>query len=243
MAITMANNADPLSLGAPPLCVSKGLPPPESDLAGVVDAGAALLLLVATVPLWLVAVVKVLDFPTAPPAALLDVDWGVVDVEVAIDVAIEVGIEVVTTVWELVFEFAFELETCDWVTAVVLAVAFVVATDWVLPVTPGLFVGIVTEVAGALLLIITGLIVVFPVPALLVAIVVVEDFCNVGHRACIIPPPITIPNNVFELTDTSEQALVTLWATASKADWHVVEHPLLKSDVVHDGMVLLTVSC
>ena len=75
--------------------------------------------------------------------------------------------------------------------------------------TPGLAVGIVTETAAE------------PVSAMaedVLAAVVVAFAATVGHNACIIPPFITIPNNVFELTETSEQALLTSLATEVSAD-------------------------
>jgi len=101
------------------------------------------------------------------------------------------------------------------------------------PVTPGPSVGIVTEraagAAGVELAIVTE-IVDFG------ACVVV--FSNVGHKASTIPPSLTIPNNVFELTSTFEQALDTLLATEFSPDTQVTEHPLLKSETVQDGIWL-----
>ena len=93
------------------------------------------------------------------------------------------------------------------------------------PVTPGFDVGIVTTFAveDAALLVVG-----------LAAEVVV--FAKVGHNAATIFPSRIIPNNVLELTDTPEQALSTLSATDSKADTQPVEHPLLKSLVVHVGI-------
>ena len=61
------------------------------------------------------------------------------------------------------------------------------------------------------------------------ATVVVVVAAVLGHNACIIPPSITIPSNVFELTDTSEQESLTSIATDFSADWHADEHPLWKS--------------
>jgi hypothetical protein len=99
------------------------------------------------------------------------------------------------------------------------------------PVTPGPSVGIVTETAagaaGVELAIVTE-IVDFG------ACVVV--FSNVGHKASTIPPSLTIPNNVFELTCTSEQALDTLLAIEFSPDTQDAEHPLLKSETVQEGI-------
>jgi hypothetical protein len=61
-------------------------------------------------------------------------------------------------------------------------------------------------------------------------------FANVGHNAATIPPFLTIPNNVFELTFTCEQELDTLLAIAFSPATQAVEHPLLKSETVQDGI-------
>ncbi|KAM0149758.1 hypothetical protein ACHAPF_008809 [Botrytis cinerea] len=70
-----------------------------------------------------------------------------------------------------------------------------------------------------------------------VVVVVVEDDLDFvvedlifGHKAAMIPPPLTIPNNVLEPTLSFEQALLTHVAFAVKADWQSREHPSLKSD-------------
>lgn len=75
-------------------------------------------------------------------------------------------------------------------------------------VTPGFEVGIVTlsEVVFAL-----------AVEVLIKVLVVVEGLM-LGHNATIIPPPLTIPNNVFAATLSAEQALLTLEALEVKAD-------------------------
>lgn len=104
------------------------------------------------------------------------------------------------------------------------------------PVTPAPPVGSVTETsaggATAELAIVTE-IVVLPFPA---ADVVV--FANDGHKAATIPPFLTIPSNVFELTCTFEQELDTLLAIEFSADTHCEVQPLLKSDVVQVGIWL-----
>lgn len=93
--------------------------------------------------------------------------------------------------------------------------------------TPGLLVGIVTEFAAEA-----------------DSAIADDDFATVvvvfaavdGHNACIIPPFITIPSNVFELTDTSEQASLTSLATDSSADSHADEQPLWKSATLQVGI-------
>jgi hypothetical protein len=67
---------------------------------------------------------------------------------------------------------------------------------------------------------------------------VVVVFAVAGHNACIIPPFITIPNNVFELTDTSEQESLTSLATEVSADRHADEHPFSKSLTLQVGIWL-----
>lgn len=88
--------------------------------------------------------------------------------------------------------------------------ALEVVVTAVLSCTPGLLVGIVTESAAEEAL-----------SAMAeddFATVVVVLAAAVGHNACIIPPFITIPSNVFELTDTSEQESLTSLATEVSAD-------------------------
>lgn len=92
----------------------------------------------------------------------------------------------------------------------VLFAAFEVVLGVVPTTTPGLVVGIVTEAAAEEAL-----------SAMAEddsATVVVVFAAVVGHSACIIPPFITIPSNVLELTETSEQASLTSLATEFSAD-------------------------
>lgn len=57
-----------------------------------------------------------------------------------------------------------------------------------------------------------------------------------GHRACIIPPFMIIPSSVVELADTVKQDAFTPCPVNINADWHVDEHAVLKSEVVHAGI-------
>jgi hypothetical protein len=61
-------------------------------------------------------------------------------------------------------------------------------------------------------------------------------FANVGHKAATIPPSLTIPNNVFDLTFTCEQELDTLLAIVFSPATQAVEHPSLKSETVQVGI-------
>jgi hypothetical protein len=99
------------------------------------------------------------------------------------------------------------------------------------PVTPALSVGIVTETAA-------GWAVGTELWTVTEIVACVEVFANVGHRAATIPPFMTIPNNVFELTFTSSQDLDTLLAIAFSPCTQTAEHPLLKSETVQDGIWL-----
>jgi hypothetical protein len=99
------------------------------------------------------------------------------------------------------------------------------------PVTPAPPVGIVTETAagwaaGVELWTVTEI------------VDFADVFANVGQRATTIPPSLTIPNNVFELTSTSEQEPDTLLAIASSPSTQAAEQPLLKSETVQDGIWL-----
>jgi hypothetical protein len=157
---------------------------------------------------------------TAPPPKPTPADTNDVVVGEAV---VELGVE------EEIFEevVLVELLTCDCAIGTELLVVelevFVEA-----PVTPGLAVGSVTEFAGRA--------VVLARVADVFTTVDVVVLANVGHKACTIPPSITIPNNVLELTLTSEQALVTSSATEFSAATHAAEQPLLKSDAVHVGI-------
>jgi len=156
--------------------------------------------------------------PMPPPADASD--------DVVGEIVVELGVE------EEIFEevvrvVRVELLTCDCTIGTELSVVelgvFVEA-----PVTPGLVVGNVTEFAGRAV-----------VPARVAEVVTTVDavvLANVEHKACTIPPFFTIPNNVLELTLTSEQALVTSSATEFSEATHAAEHPLLKSDAVHIGI-------
>jgi hypothetical protein len=157
---------------------------------------------------------------TAPPPRPSPADAN--DVVVG-EIVVELGVE------EEIFEevVRVELLTCDCAIGTELLVVelevFVEA-----PVTPGLAVGNVTEFTGRAV-----------VPARVAEVFITVDvvvLANVGHKACTIPPFITIPNNVLELTLTSEQALVTSSATEFSAATHAAEQPLLKSDAVHVGI-------
>lgn len=156
--------------------------------------------------------------PRPPPADVNDV--------VVEETVVELGAE------EEIFEEVVwvKLLTCDCAIGTELFVVKLVELEVIVeaPVTPGLAVGIVTEFAERAV-----------VPARVAEVFTTVDvvvLANVGHRASTIPPFITIPNNVFELTLTSEQALVTSSATEFSAATHAAEQPLLKSDAVHVGI-------
>lgn len=99
------------------------------------------------------------------------------------------------------------------------------------PVTPALSVGIVTETAA-------GWAVGTELWTVTEIVACVEVSAKVGHRAATIPPFMTIPNNVLELTSTSSQDLDTLLAIAFNPSTQTSEHPLLKSETVQDGIWL-----
>ena len=69
-----------------------------------------------------------------------------------------------------------------------------------------------------------------------VTVACADVFANVGHSAATIPPFLTIPNKVFELTLTLSQDWDTAFATVFSPATHTAEHPLLKSETVQDGI-------
>jgi hypothetical protein len=162
--------------------------------------------------------VRVEDEVTAPPPRPSPADANDVVVE---ETVVELGEEIFEEVMRV------ELLTCDCAMGTeLLVVELEVSVE--APVTPGLAVGNVTEFAGRAV-----------VPARVAEVFTTVDvvvLANVGHRASTIPPFITIPSNVLELTLTSEQALVTSSATEFSAATHAAEQPLLKSDAVHVGI-------
>lgn len=93
------------------------------------------------------------------------------------------------------------------------------------PVTPLLSVGIVTDTAGAVEL-----------TAIDVAVDRAVVLAKVGHSAVTILPPFTIPNSVLGFTIICAQASLTLCATEFNPAIQAVEHPLLKSDFVQEGI-------
>jgi hypothetical protein len=150
--------------------------------------------------------------------------WLVTADGVVVDDVVSV-LTVLAVVLELVVLAEAELTDCA--DGVFEAFEFVLAV--VGTTTPGLVVGIVTEFAAEA-----------------DSAMADDDFATVvvvfaavdGHNACTIPPFITIPNNVFELTDTVEQAPLTLLATDSSADSHADEQPLWKSAILQVGIWL-----
>jgi hypothetical protein len=70
----------------------------------------------------------------------------------------------------------------------------------------------------------------------------VED-CKVEHKACRIPPFLTIPSKVSESTTTFEHASLTFFATRVSASAQSAEQPASwKSATVQDGIVLAYVN-
>jgi hypothetical protein len=220
IATTRASIDVPPSRVASLLVTSKGLPPPlfpscDCDFGEEVVSLEAVDVFFEVV--WVVVEVEVVAGapPPRPPSAD-STDCDVVEVEVV---------------------FAARLVVVAVVDCAIGIEVEVVEVVEVLkprpPVTPGPSVGIVTETAagaaGVELAIVTE-VVDFG------ACVVV--FSNVGHKASTIPPSLTIPNNVFELTCTFEQALDTLLAIEFSPDTQDAEHPLLKSETVQEGIWL-----
>jgi len=192
--------------------ISNGLPPPVScELAFGVDvAEVVLLLLVTGDALSRLVVIVWLALVVVASSDVDEVEDGAVEVEVS------------SAVVELLLDFV-EVETRE---AVRVVDATVAVEDLIPPppVTPGLAVGSVTETAGAGSGIAEG--------AAVVCVVCVP----VGHNASMIPPFITIPNNVFELTVMLEHASLTSLATDFKPFLHDFEHPFLKSSTMHDAI-------
>lgn len=188
--------------------MSNGLPPPDPEScvspswpAFEVVAAAVVLVDVATFFLVLVLVVF-----------CSSVVWAaVVEDEAAADALSELS----------VVSVVFADVECVVLADCVLFAALEVVLGVVVTSTPGLVVGIVTDAAAE-----DALSTLAEVDFATVEVVV--DVA--GHNACMISPFITIPNNVFELTETSEQAILTSFAIKFSADWHTDEHPLLKSE-------------
>lgn len=137
---------------------------------------------------------------------LASVVCSVVD-EAAPAVSVLSKLSVVSVVLALVvFECVVTADCEDSVVFDALEVVVAVVDTW----TPGLDVGIVTEFAAE-----------DAVSAMAeddLATVVVIVAAVAGHNAFIIPPFKTIPNSVFELTDTSAQESLTALATDVSAD-------------------------
>jgi hypothetical protein len=176
-----------------------------ADVLVFVDSLLALVLVVIDVPRSLVedlTVVKVLSIDSVLCLVVEMTDTELVD-------CVEVGLG------EDVVVAACEVDVVSECVVVVLSTT-----------TPGLVVGIVTEVAGAVVASLAGKVFACVVACTLFA----------GHNADTIPPSRIIPNSVTELTETSEQALLTSWATEVNADSQATEHPLLKSDSIQVGI-------
>jgi hypothetical protein len=99
------------------------------------------------------------------------------------------------------------------------------------PVTPGPSVGNVTDTAS-------GCWAGVEVWNVTETVGCAEVFANVGHKAATIPPFLTIPKSVFELTLTPEQEFDTLLAMEFSPATQAAEHPLLKSETVQDAIWL-----
>jgi hypothetical protein len=186
----------------PVLEISNGLPPPEPDPcvseswpAFCVEAAAA-----AVVVLLVAAFFFVLELVFGPVLSLASVACAVVVEAAAVALSV---LSVVSVVLALV---VFSVVECNDVLLDALDVVVAVVLTW----TPGLVVGIVTESAADDAL--------SAIAEDDFATVVVVFAAAVGHNACIMPPFITIPSNVFELTETSEHESLTSLATEVNAD-------------------------
>ncbi|KAE8441801.1 hypothetical protein EG329_004314 [Mollisiaceae sp. DMI_Dod_QoI] len=224
--ITTNPNTESPPIRLPPLEISKGLPPPVSGWdAGldvvdeVLDAIDPFLELDDEV---VVVVVGGGPPPIPPSAEFNDVeeDEGVDFVSAEVDFPVTETPELVICSELLpTMDCGVGIEDADFVDVVVLKPNP--------PVFPWLSVGIVTETAGVLL-IATGAV---------VDLNSVEVVCaSAGHKAATIPPFITMPNSVLGLTDTDAQASETSSATEPNPAMQAAEHPLLKSDFLHDGI-------
>jgi hypothetical protein len=198
--------------------ISNGLPPPVScELAFGLDvAEVVLLLLVTGDALSRLVVIFWLALVVVASSDADEVEDGVAEVEVS------------SAVVKVLLDFV-EVETREAVRVVDANVAVEDLTPPP-PVTPGLAVGSVTETAGAGSGVFTGSGV--AEGAAVVCVVCVP----VGHNASMMPPFITIPNNVFELTIMLEHPSLTSLATDFKPFLHDFEHPFVKSSTVHDGI-------
>jgi hypothetical protein len=193
--------------------MSNGLPPPESDWSLAFWVAAAALLVDE--------VICFVPVGAPPPTTVADVSPTLVEGSTAV-----LGIDsVVVVATGMVEDVLIEV----WLDEAEI-VAIVVVTC-----TPGLVVGRVTESVGW---------------CVLVRWIAEEDalemvdvvFAAVMHKASNIPPFLTIPSNVFELTVTSEHASLTLSATEVSAPSHSDEHPFWKSETAQDGIWLSYVS-
>jgi hypothetical protein len=198
--------------------ISNGLPPPVScELAFGLDvAEVVLLLLVTGDALSRLVVIFWLALVVVASSDADEVEDGVAEVEVS------------SAVVKVLLDFV-EVETREAVRVVDANVAVEDLTPPP-PVTPGLAVGSVTETAGAGYGVFTGSVV--AEGAAVVCVVCVP----VGHNASMMPPFITIPNNVFELTIMLEHPSLTSLATDFKPFLHDFEHPFVKSSTVHAGI-------